>query len=75
MSLLFICTWGADPSDLLLNFIAAPVRAYLKGRKDTVQCVVSSLGQGAHLVYVTTHGITYYHIYPTINYYQLMIII
>ena len=32
-----------DPSDLLLNFIAAPVREYLIGRKDTVRCVVSSL--------------------------------
>lgn len=34
-----------DSSDLLLNFVAAPVRAYLMGRKDTVRCVVSSLTQ------------------------------
>ena len=32
-----------DSSDLLLNFIAAPVREYLIGRKDTVRCVVSAL--------------------------------
>ena len=32
-----------DSSDLLLNFIAAPVREYLTQRKDTVRCVVSAL--------------------------------
>jgi anaphase-promoting complex subunit 2 len=32
-----------DPSDLVLNFIAAPVRTYLMERKDTVRCIVSSL--------------------------------
>lgn len=31
-----------DSSDLVLNFIAAPVRTYLTGRKDTVRCIVSS---------------------------------
>lgn len=31
-----------DPSDLVLNFIAAPVRTYLMGRRDTVRCIVSS---------------------------------
>lgn len=36
-----------DPSDLLLNFSAAPVRAYLLQRKDTVRCIVSSLAAGA----------------------------
>jgi anaphase-promoting complex subunit 2 len=34
-----------DTSDLLLNFVAAPVRGYLLGREDTVRCVVSSLTQ------------------------------
>jgi anaphase-promoting complex subunit 2 len=32
-----------DPSDLLLNYVAAPVRKYLMSRKDTVRCIVSSL--------------------------------
>ena len=32
-----------DSSDLLLNFVAAPVRLYLRDRKDTVRCVVSAL--------------------------------
>lgn len=32
-----------DPAGLLLDFAAAPVRQYLKGRKDTVRCIVSSL--------------------------------
>ena len=32
-----------DPSDLVLNFIAAPVRTYLMERKDTVRSIVSSL--------------------------------
>lgn len=35
-----------DNSDLLLNFIAAPVRLYLRDRKDTVRCVVSALTEG-----------------------------
>ena len=35
-----------DSSDLLLNYVAAPVRAYLVGRKDTVRCVVSALTEG-----------------------------
>jgi anaphase-promoting complex subunit 2 len=35
-----------DPSDLLLNFVAAPVRAYLMLRKDTVRSIVSSLTEG-----------------------------
>jgi anaphase-promoting complex subunit 2 len=34
-----------DTSDLLLNFVAAPVRGYLLGREDTVRCVVASLTQ------------------------------
>jgi anaphase-promoting complex subunit 2 len=36
-----------DPSDLLLTYVASPVRAYLKSRKDTVRCVVTSLSQGS----------------------------
>ena len=35
-----------DPSDLMLNFVAAPVREYLKGRKDAVRCIVASLTEG-----------------------------
>lgn len=32
-----------DSSDLVLNHVAAPVRKYLIGRKDTVRCIVASL--------------------------------
>ena len=32
-----------DSSDLLLNYVAAPIREYLMRRKDTVRCIVSSL--------------------------------
>lgn len=35
-----------DPSELLLKFVESPVREYLKGRKDAVRCIVSSLTQG-----------------------------
>ncbi|KAJ1409062.1 hypothetical protein B484DRAFT_195436 [Ochromonadaceae sp. CCMP2298] len=35
-----------DPSDLMLSFAAAPIRAYLKGRKDAVRCIVASLTEG-----------------------------
>jgi anaphase-promoting complex subunit 2 len=35
-----------DSSDLLLNHVATPIREYLKNRKDTVHCIVSSLSQG-----------------------------
>lgn len=35
-----------DSSDLLLNYVAAPVRLYLTERKDTVRCVVSALMEG-----------------------------
>jgi len=40
-----------DSSDLLLNYVAAPVRRYLTGRKDTVRCIVSALieGKGSEL--------------------------
>ena len=40
-----------DSSDLLLNFIAAPIRRYLVIRKDTVRCIVQSLieGEGSDL--------------------------
>lgn len=37
-----------DPSDLLLNYVAAPVRTYLMSRKDTVRSIVSSLTEGKH---------------------------
>jgi anaphase-promoting complex subunit 2 len=32
-----------DPSDVLLEAVAKPVRAYLQARKDTVRCIVTSL--------------------------------
>ena len=35
-----------DSSDLLLNYVATPIRNYLRHRKDTVRCIVSSLSQG-----------------------------
>lgn len=35
-----------DPSDLLLNYVAVPVREYLMGRKDTVRSIVASLTEG-----------------------------
>ena len=35
-----------DSSDLLLNYVAKPVRAYLRDRSDTVRCVVGMLLQG-----------------------------
>lgn len=35
-----------DPSDLLLHYVAEPVRKYLKSRKDAVRCIISSLIEG-----------------------------
>jgi anaphase-promoting complex subunit 2 len=35
-----------DPSDRLLQVVAEPVRAYLRGRKDTVRCIITSLTSG-----------------------------
>jgi anaphase-promoting complex subunit 2 len=32
-----------DPSDRLLEIVAEPVRSYLRGRADTVRCIISSL--------------------------------
>lgn len=32
-----------DSSDLLLNFVARPIRQYLLSRKDTVRCIIVSL--------------------------------
>jgi anaphase-promoting complex subunit 2 len=32
-----------DPSDALLNYVAVPVRKYLKERKDAIRCIISSL--------------------------------
>jgi anaphase-promoting complex subunit 2 len=32
-----------DPSDVLLEAVARPIRAYLRARKDTVRCIVTSL--------------------------------
>ena len=30
-----------DPSDRLLEIVAEPVRSYLRGRKDTVRCIIT----------------------------------
>lgn len=35
-----------DPSDRLLQVVAEPVRAYLRARKDTVRCIITSLTSG-----------------------------
>jgi len=35
-----------DPSDRLLHIVAEPVRAYLRGRQDTVRCIITSLTSG-----------------------------
>lgn len=32
-----------DTSDVLLNYVAIPIRNYLKQRKDTIRCIISSL--------------------------------
>ena len=32
-----------DPSDRLLQLVAEPVRSYLRSRKDTVRCIITSL--------------------------------
>jgi hypothetical protein len=32
-----------DSSDVLLNYVSIPVRTYLKQRKDTIRCIISSL--------------------------------
>jgi anaphase-promoting complex subunit 2 len=32
-----------DPSDRLLQLVAEPVRSYLRGRNDTVRCIITSL--------------------------------
>ena len=39
-----------DPSDRLLQQVAEPVRTYLRGRSDTVRCIITNLtDQGADL--------------------------
>ena len=35
-----------DPSDRLLAHVAEPVRQYLRGRSDTVRCIITSLTSG-----------------------------
>lgn len=42
-----------DPSDVLLEAVARPIRAYLRARKDTVRCIVTSL--------TDENSGTYYH--------------
>lgn len=32
-----------DSSDRLLNFVASPIRTYLKSRNDTLKCIITSL--------------------------------
>jgi hypothetical protein len=51
-----------DPSDLLLNHVAGPVRRYLKQRKDAVRLA-------AVHVYMNflAHSITYIHTYIQIR--------
>lgn len=34
---------AVDPTDVLLEAVARPIRAYLRARKDTVRCIVTSL--------------------------------
>ena len=36
-----------DPTDRLLQQVAEPVRAYLRGRADTVRCIITSLTDAA----------------------------
>ena len=31
-----------DPSDRLLETVAEPVRSYLRGRADTIRCIITS---------------------------------
>ncbi len=40
-----------DPTDLLLDYAAAPIRSYLKHRKDTIRCVVAGLMEGNQAEY------------------------
>lgn len=41
-----------DPSDLLLNYVALPIRTYLTSRCDTIRCIVTSLIEGFHIYYI-----------------------
>lgn len=36
-----------DPSNILLNYCATPVRKYMVRRKDTIRCIVSALIEGS----------------------------
>jgi len=38
-----------DPRGLLLDAVSAPIRAYLKHRKDTVRCIVTALTEDSDL--------------------------
>jgi len=38
-----------DPRGLLLEAVSAPIRAYLKRRKDTVRCIVTALTEDSEL--------------------------
>ena len=59
-----------DPSDLLLSFVAAPVRAYLKSRRDAVRCIVAALSEGkdselhGELKQVRVPAFPIYHLRP-----------
>ena len=47
-----------DSSDTLLNYVANPIREYLKLRQDTVRCIVSMISKGrqSELVEELKHG-------------------
>lgn len=36
-----------DPAGVLLNAVGAPIKAYLRSRKDTIRCIVASLTDDA----------------------------
>ncbi len=38
-----------DPTQMVIDFVAMPVRKYLVKRHDTIRCIVNSLMQGQEL--------------------------
>ncbi len=34
---------ACDPSGAILGAVSGPIRAYLRGRRDTIRCIVTSL--------------------------------
>ena len=41
-----------DPSDRLLDSVTDPVRAYLRGRNDTVRCIITRYATRVGVVYI-----------------------